>query len=97
MLRSMYVVMLAAGHVRLVAVGNMLVELVVVEEEEEDVVTGEDVGTVDGVAMAVGVEIELGLLVVIEVVDIVLLVSGQVAPGLQGSTEQQPLNPFWHT
>jgi hypothetical protein len=89
----MYVVMLAAGHVRLVAVGNMLVEPVVVEEG--DVVDGEDVGIVDGVTIAVGLEVELGLLVVVG--DVVLLVSGQVAPGLQGSTEQQPLNPFWHT
>lgn len=87
--------MLAAGHVRLVAVVNMLVELVVLERE--DVVTGEDVGTVDGVTIAVGVEVELGLFVVIGDVDMVMLVSGQVAPGLQGSTEQQPLNPFWHT
>lgn len=87
----MYVVMLAAGHVRLVAVGSMLVELVVVDEE--DVVAGVDVVTVDGVAAAVGVEVELEIPVVI----MLLLVSGQEAPGLQGSEEQQPLNPFWHT
>lgn len=95
LLGSMYVVMLAAGHVRLVAVGSMVVELVVVEEE--DVVTGEDARTVDGVAAAVDVEVELGFLVVIEDVDMVLPISGQEAPGLQGSMEQQPLNPFWHT
>jgi hypothetical protein len=102
LLESMYVVMLAAGHVRLVAVGSMLVELVV---EEDDVVTGEDVRTVDGVTVTIGVRVdvvdgvvaELGFLVVIGDVDIALLISGQVAPGLQGSTEQQPLNPFWQT
>jgi hypothetical protein len=90
---------LAAGHVRLVAVGSALVELVVVEEE--DAVTGEDVEAVegvatnvdDGVAVVVGVVVELDFLVVIG--DVV--VSGQEAPGLQGSMEQQPLNPFWQT
>jgi hypothetical protein len=92
--------MLAAGHVRLVAVGSMLVEVVV---EEEKVVTGEDVRTVDGITagvefdVVIGVVSELGFLVVVGDVDMVLLISGQVAPGLQGSTEQQPLNPFWQT
>jgi hypothetical protein len=96
----MYVVMLAAGHVRLVAVGSMLVEVVV---EEEEVVAGEVVRTVDGITAGVevdaviGVVFELGFLVVVGDVDMVLLISGQVAPGLQGSTEQQPLNPFWQT
>jgi hypothetical protein len=92
--------MLAAGHVRLVAVGSMLVKVVV---EEEEVVTREDVRTVDGITAGVevdaviGVVFELGFLVVVGDVDMVLLISGQVAPGLQGSTEQQPLNPFWQT
>ena len=89
---------MAAGHVRLVAVGNMLVELVeLVVVEEEDTVIEEDVDILDGVAVADGVEVELGFLVVIGDVGMVLLGSGQEAPGLQGSTEQQPLNPFWQT
>jgi hypothetical protein len=86
---------LAAGHVRLVAVGSTLDELVVIEEVDaitgEDMETEEGVTTVDeGVDVIVGVVVELDFLVV-------LLTSGQVAPGLQGSMEQQPLNPFWQT
>lgn len=87
--------MLAAGHVRLVAVGSTLDELVVIEEVDD--ITGEDMETVErvttvdeGVDIIVGVVVELAFLVV-------LLTSGQVAPGLQGSMEQQPLNPFWQT
>jgi hypothetical protein len=81
--------MLAAGHVRLVALGNTLDELVVIEEVDaitgEDMETEEGVTTVDeGVDVIVGVVVELDFLVV-------LLTSGQVAPGLQ------PLNPFWQT
>jgi hypothetical protein len=90
---------LAAGHVRLVAVGSALVELVVVEEEGAG--DGEDVDTVEGVIktadegvdVVVGVVVKLGFFVAIR--DVV--VSGQEAPGLQGSIEQQPLNPFWQT
>jgi hypothetical protein len=91
--------MLAAGHVRLVAVGGTLVEMVVVEEE--NAATGEDVETVEevtktadeGVDVVVGVVVKLDFFVAIG--DVV--VSGQEAPGLQGSIEQQPLNPFWQT
>lgn len=88
-------VKLAAGHVRLVAVGSELVEVVL--GEEEDIVVGEASGVVAGVPMTVGVVLELSFVVVAGEVDKVLLVSGHVAPGLQGSMEQQPLNPFWQT
>lgn len=92
---STYVVMLAAGHARLVAVGSELVEVVLVGEE--DMVIEGAIGVVTGVAMIVGVMVDLRLVVLTGNVDKVLLVSGQVAPGLQGSIEQQPLNPFWQT
>lgn len=92
LLGSMYVVMLAAGHVKLVALGSTLVELVVVEER--DVVIGVDVEATNGVVVIASMEVELGSLKVIEDVDLELLISGQETPGLQGSTEQQPLNPF---
>jgi hypothetical protein len=90
---------LAAGHVRLVAVGRALVELVVVGEE--DAVTGEDVGMVEGVTKTAdeGVDVVVGVVVKLDffVVTGDVAVSGQEAPGLQGSIEQQPLNPFWQT
>lgn len=92
MFGSTYVVILAAGHVRIVAVGSELVEVVLVKEEA--IVAEEAIGVVAGVSTAVGVVIELGFVVLAGEVDKVLLVSGHVAPGLQGSMEQQPLNPF---
>ena len=95
MFESTYVVILAAGHVRLVAVGSKLVEVVLIEGD--DIVAGEAIGVVAGVAMTAGVVVELGFVVLAGEVDKVLLVSGHVAPGLQGSMEQQPLNPFWQT
>jgi hypothetical protein len=96
----MYCVLLAIGHVRLVAMGSTLVELVVAEDK--DTVTEDDAV---GVTVTVGVEVErivrvmveLGLGVVDREDDIVLLVSGHVAPGSHGLMEQHPLNPFWQT
>lgn len=87
--------MLAAGHVRLVAVGSELVEVVL--GDEEDIVAGEAIEVMAGVPMTVGVVVELGCAVVAGEVDKVPVISGHVAPGLQGSMEQQPLNPFWQT
>lgn len=95
MSESTYVVMLAAGHVRLVAVGSELVT--VVPDDEEKIVAGEAIEVGAGVPMTVDVGIESAFVVEAGEVDKVPLVSGHVAPGLQGSTEQQPLNPFWQT
>jgi hypothetical protein len=98
--------MLAAGQVKLVAIGNALVKLV----EDGVMVTGSRVGAtgesieVNG-GVVVGSDPELITSVILGLaLDTVVVVwaaaievlkmSGQEAPGLHGSIEQQPLKPF---
>lgn len=96
---------LAAGHVRLVAVGKALVVLVLVEvgdmvpEGVEDR-EAEGLEFEEDAIFDTDVEAEVGDLTPEVVVRAVVetagieLVSGQVAPGSQGLIEQHPLKPF---